>query len=384
MKILIAAPRFVPGKTYGAEVYFINMLAGLLRLKDVRDEVIVATNTETAPWMAKTFTSGQTCLGDIKVAALSVPQNTMKAIAYEQWALPSLTQQTGADVVFFPFNLMPAFGISSGKQRTGSVLMVHDLVSHFYRTHFPKYRPIFNRMQSLLLRASIARAGAIITPTQAMADDLSAAFPRVAGKISAIHEAASNFTEGHSKTELPEAWQGARHLLMQSGAKLPHKSQNTSLEALAILKQEAPELYADIRLVITGGEVSDKAKLSKAIEAYGIQDAVTVAGRVPRPALEALASQATLHLFPTLYEGFGLGIVEALALGKNFVASDLPVLREVSEGQGLFFKPGNAAAMADTLKQALVEPQAPTRAPEWSWDDHGRVLLTILRSQAGV
>lgn len=384
MKILISVPRFLPHTTYGAEIYFTHMLQGLLRVKETSDEITVAANAKAAHWMTETFTSAHMFGEGINVVAMPVPHNTVSGLAYEQWALPRLVRSYGADVTFFPFNFMPTMGIAPTKQGNGSVLMVHDLVSHFYRAHFPRYRPAFNYIQASILRRSIIRAGAIITPSQAMADDLLKAYPEVLGKVTVIREAVPCFPNGHSEAELPEVWQQTPHLLMQSGAKLPHKSQNTSLEALAILKRVAPKLYDDIRLVITGGSPSEQEELATAVAEHGIEDVVDLAGRVPRATLGALAARANLHLFPTLYEGFGLGIVESLALGKNFVASDLPVLREVSEGQGIFFEPGNAVAMAQALKKALTSRLAPTIPPNWDWDDHGRALLTIIRSAAGM
>ena len=381
MRLLVVATRFVPGKTYGAEVYFKHMLKAVLREIAPEDEVVIAANMGAFAWMTETFIDRHKAPENIKVDALSVPKSTIRALVYEQFALPRMANKHGCDVVFFPFNLMPVFGNLFRRVGPRTVLMVHDLVSFFYLKHFSEYRPAFYRLQAWILKRSINKAGAIIVPTQAMADDLSTHFPGQARKVRVIHEAAPPLLGDPASIELPTAWQQAPHLLLQSGAKLPHKSQNTSLEALAYLKRNSPKLYDDICLVITGGNNDEQAELRSAIERFGVQDAVEVAGRLPRETLEALSARAKLHLFPTLYEGFGLGIAEAICLGKNFVASDLPVLREVSHGQGVFFEPGNAVSMANALGRALCQSLSPTRAPGWVWSDHARALIGILREQ---
>lgn len=382
MKLLVAATRFVPGKTYGAEVYFTQMLLALLREIAPDDEVVICVNLEAAGWITETFVASPAAAEIVKVDALSIPTDTPRALVYEQFALPWLANKHGCDVVFFPFNLMPVFGNPFGRTEARTVLMVHDLVSFYYLKHFPDYRPGFNWLQSWFLKRSIAKARAIAVPTQAMADELAALFPSQARKVSVIHEAAPEIQLEVGSTQLPSAWQDARHLILQSGAKLPHKSQNTSLEALAHLKHNSPDLYGGICLVITGGNNDEQAELHAAIERYGVEDVVKVAGRVPRETLDALARRAKLHLFPTLYEGFGLGIAEALSLGKNFVASDLPVLREVSGDQGFFFDPGNAVSMAAQLERALTKPLSPTLAPAWDWSDHAKALIRMLSGQA--
>ena len=381
MRLLVVATRFVPGKTYGAEVYFKHMLQAVLREIAPEDEVVIATNMDASAWMTETFIDHNTPPENIKVDALCVPKSTIRALVYEQFALPGVANKHGCDVVFFPFNLRPVFGNPFRRVGASTLLMVHDLVSFFYLKHFPDYRPAFNRLQAWILKCSINKAKAIVVPTQAMADDLSAHFPGQAHKVSVIHEAAPPLLGDPASIELPTAWRQVPHLLLQSGAKLPHKSQNTSLEALAYLKRNSPALYDDICLVITGGNNEEQAELRSTIERFGVQDAVDVAGRVPRETLEALSAQAELHLFPTLYEGFGLGIAEAMCLGKNFVASDLQVLREVSHGQGVFFEPGNAVSMANALHRALSQPLPPTRAPAWAWSDHAKALIEILREQ---
>lgn len=365
MNIVISALRFTPRKSYGAEVYLTHMLSALARVA-TSHRLTVLCASASRDWFIQEFPT-------IEVRGHSMPRGTVLALAEEQRVAASLIRAAQGDVAFFPFNLMP---IVPGP----TVLMVHDLASFYYRSHFPKYRPAFNRAQKMMVSMSIRTAQAIVTPSRAAAEEVANHFPSAAARITTIPEAVPSLPVDSGAT-LPAAWTRSRYLLLQTGAKLPHKSQHTSLEALALLKDRAPQLYDQLQLVVTGGDPAELADLNAFALRCGIADRVHLAGRVPREVLGAVAARADLHLFPTLYEGFGLGIVEALSLGRPFLASDLPVLREVAGGEGVFFTPGDAAEMATKLEAMLAAPLLPVTAPAWTWEDHARGLLSVLSAQ---
>lgn len=365
MNIVISALRFNPGKTYGAEVYLGHMLPALARAA-TSHRLTLLCRSASRDWFTREFPG-------IEVRDHPMPGGRVLGLAEEQRVAASLIRAAKGEVAFFPFNLMP---VVPGP----TVLMVHDLASFFYRSHFPQYRPAFNLAQKMMVSVSIRTARAIVTPSRAVAEEVARHFPAAAARITPIPEAVP-LLSGDSGAMLPDAWTQGRYVLLQTGAKLPHKSQHTSLEALALLKERAPRLYDQLQLVVTGGDAAELADLNAVALRCGVADRVHLAGRVPREVLGAASARADVHLFPTLYEGFGLGIVEALSLGRPFLASDLPVLREVAGGQGVFFTPGDAAEMATKLEAMLSAPSSPVTAPAWTWDDHARELLSVLSAQ---
>ena len=371
MRVIISALRFFPGRTYGAEVYFSSLLQGLNNEIQAADDIAVTGSPELCNWV-----------GDIAPNIAQIPQNTpistIASMLYEWLMIHHIAKKWNADIVFFPFNTMPPIRIKS-------VLMLHDLVSYFYADNFPNYASTHNRILRWLIKHSVSNADAIIVPSHAIAAEIARIFPHQTKKTIAIHEAATVRQIDTGTTEQLNI--NKQHLLLQTGAKLPHKSQHTGIEAIAFIKKHDPTLAQQIVLAITGGSATEIESLQAQVVTLGIEDNIQLLGKVSDSLLESLSNQATLHLFPTLYEGFGLGIVEAQKIGKAILASRIPVLEEVSSGIGEFFEPGNASELGIKIIELLgnserlnyLETEGRAWAQKWNWNNHARALLDEMK-----
>jgi glycosyltransferase involved in cell wall biosynthesis len=106
------------------------------------------------------------------------------------------------------------------------------------------------------------------------------------------------------------------------------------------------------------------------------------AGHVSDTELVALLSGAAALLYPSLYEGFGLPPLEAWACGTPALVSDIPVLRESTEGRGELLPVGDVPAWADALRRALRGELVVPTPPVWQWSDAGRQLIAALESSS--
>jgi glycosyltransferase involved in cell wall biosynthesis len=256
-------------------------------------------------------------------------------------------------------------------------------VNRFYRREFPRVAPLPNRLKAALVGGSIRRAARVVTPSQAVADEVEAAYPSARGRTFAVPEAAD--AHGGAPVEaspVPRRFPGERLVLVPSFCG-PHKNVGTLVDALALLRARDGALAASLRVVFTGSRNADFEAVEARAARLGVGDLLVQTGFVSRGALLGLYREVDLVAYPSLYEGFGLPVVEAQAAGTPLVLADIPVLREVSGGRATFFDPRRPERLAAVLEALLRDPparQAPgaVHAPR-TWDDYAEDLVRHCR-----
>ncbi|MSY92421.1 MAG: glycosyltransferase, partial [Actinobacteria bacterium] len=163
----------------------------------------------------------------------------------------------------------------------------------------------------------------------------------------------------------------------------PHKNHATLVAAFARIAEK----HDGVRLVFTGGAGSSDSVIQSTIEAYGLDSKVIRTGRVPEADLDLLYRAATMMAFPSLYEGFGLPVLEAMSRGCPVVASDAGSLPEVAGDAAEFVDPIDVAGWANALG-ALIEDSARRtvlarsgfdRVTQFAWSVSAQSLLSVYR-----
>jgi glycosyltransferase involved in cell wall biosynthesis len=155
--------------------------------------------------------------------------------------------------------------------------------------------------------------------------------------------------------------------LLYPARRWPHKNHARLFEAFALLRRERPEL----RLVLTGGgDFSD------------VPDGVEARGHVPRAEVMSLMQRASALVYPSLYEGFGLPPLEAMACGCPVASSNAASLPEVVEDAARLFDPHDPQAIADAVHEVLADPQpwierGLIHAARFSWDETARATDAV-------
>ena len=160
--------------------------------------------------------------------------------------------------------------------------------------------------------------------------------------------------------------------MLASGQRLPHKNWTGLIRALALLDEEVRP-----QLVITGARGEDP--LRPLVDALGMHDWVTLKGWVDDDELAALKGRARAMAMPTLCEGFGLPVLEAMSIGLPVLASDIPVLREVGGDAALWFDPRSTRSIADALSRGADPARADGRAERGRARAGAAVLLAAGR-----
>ena len=170
------------------------------------------------------------------------------------------------------------------------------------------------------------------------------------------------------------------------GSANPNKNFKGLLQAFSVLRQQLPEKTKRTRLVIAGS-IGDRIFS----EAVGQQENVVQTGYVSDGELRTLYENAACFVFPSFYEGFGLPLLEAMALGCPAVSSNAASLPALGEGAALFFDPHSPEQMANAIAQVLTDPvfrtelseQGKLRAIQFRWRETARQTWDILLEAAG-
>jgi glycosyltransferase involved in cell wall biosynthesis len=162
---------------------------------------------------------------------------------------------------------------------------------------------------------------------------------------------------------------GARRVILCVAAMRPHKNQETLIRAATLLDQ-------DTVVVLAGHAEPYELELKALTRELGLEERVRFVGYVSGAELEGLWSVAACAVFPTLGEGFGIPVLEALAHGVPVAASSLPVLQEVGGELPHFFDPRDrtdaARAIRDALEDTRTAELGPARAGTFTWDAAAR------------
>ncbi len=284
--------------------------------------------------------------------------------AYAAWLALGARGRLAADVAFFPHYDVPPLGALPP-----AVVTVHDLMHFRLPAMFAAHKRL---LAARVLRRAVRRAARVVTGAEHARRDLTAWMPWAAERITVVpHGVDPSFAAPVPEPAL--AWSGAlRPYLLCVGNRKPHKNVVTAVEVLARLRARRPEL----RLVLAGPRFRGSDGVAERAAALGVADAVVDAGPVSEDRLRALYRDAECLLFPSLYEGFGLPVLEAMASGTPVVASDRTSVPEVVGDAGLMVEALDADAMAaaverlwsDGALRASLVTRGRERAAAFTWE----------------
>ena len=234
------------------------------------------------------------------------------------------------------------------------VVTIHDCI----HLRFPQYLP--NRGAHLYARAFMAlaarRARRVLTVSQASKDDILHYLGLPASKVEVIYNALDERLAS-APTDDDIARVRGRFLLtspyvLYTGNIKPHKNVDRLIEAFAILRRRGS---GDLKLLIIGDEISKYPNLRRLVHRFQLHQHVRFLGFVPDATLAVLYRLTSVFVFPSLYEGFGLPPLEAMASGVPVVTSNVSSLPEVVGDAALLIDPMDAGAIADAMGRVLSD-----------------------------
>jgi glycosyltransferase involved in cell wall biosynthesis len=305
-----------------------------------------------------------------------------------QSALPSLLVRDKVDVFWGTQHVLPIWGAPA----VSMVVTVHDLVPYLFPGTMRRRNLLLSR---LLLPASLRRAQAIVTVSDSTRRDLLRFFSLKTPLVETVYAGlASTFARPPDRAGLAARLAADFGLsppyLLGVGTLEPRKNIGTTLRAFALLAERIPH-----RLVLVGGRGWKSRGLLEEMEKGPWRDRLLYTGHVREDQLPDLYAGADVFLFPSLYEGFGSPLLEALACGVPVVTSNVSSLPEVAGDAGILIDPGRPQEMADAVMAILTDPErrqrmivrGRERAAEFTWDKAaGRMVelfAELLRRRPG-
>lgn len=269
---------------------------------------------------------------------------------------------------------------------TPTVLTVHDLIFERHPEHHTRRNVWFLKVG---MRLFTRAAGAIIAVSEQTRRDLIDLYALSADKIHVVYEGVDPRFRPASEAEVARVrahYRLARPYLLMVGTLEPRKNHAAALQALARLKAEGhPHM-----LVIVGGSGWLFEPVHRLVEDLGLQNDVLFTGYVPAADLPALYSGAACVLLPSLYEGFGFPVLEAMACAAPVVCSNVSSLPEVTGDAALLVPPTDVDALVAALRLVLSQPaltdvlrcRGPLQAARFRWDRCAAETVEVYRALA--
>ncbi len=295
---------------------------------------------------------------------------SLQSLKIANWEFPRWSKRDKVDVFWSPRHHLPFLLPRS----LPAVVTIHDLVWR----RFPETMPWQARvLEWAAMSVSIARAQQVIAVSQFTADELAHFYPAAAGRCSVVHLAARRLSAVSVAAD-------ASPYFLFVGTQEPRKNLEVLLQAVALL----PATHQ--RLLVAGapgwGGIDAKALATE----LGIADRVEILGYVDDRRLAELYAGATALVFPSIYEGFGLPVVEAMSRGIPVIVSDRASLPEVAGDAGIVVATDSPQGLAAAMEKLATDEtwrtgcaaRSQQRSRDFSWERAAQQTLAILEAAA--
>jgi glycosyltransferase involved in cell wall biosynthesis len=302
----------------------------------------------------------------------------------EHLSIPLKLRRLRVDLFHSPHYVLPLLC------PTRAVVTIHDCI-HLL---FPQYLPNRGAVHyaGFMMRSAIRRSALVLTVSEASRADILRFFPEAAAERvlvvpNAIDPAILDDPGEAEQERVRERYQIRGRFVLYAGNVKPHKNLERLISAFAAARQHGG--LEDVKLILIGDEVSKQGSLRRTMEAAGLRHDVRFFGFVPDRTLACLYRMASAFAFPSLYEGFGLPPLEAMACGAPVVTSRLSSLPEVVGDAALLVDPYSVDDIASALRRVILDDalrselisRGRARARAFSWEQSvERIHAAYLRA----
>ncbi len=276
------------------------------------------------------------------------------------------------------------------------VMTVHDMLEHLSRAR--QQTGFWGALHFQLTKQVLQGAARIFAVSNFTKIEVEKLFGIPAGRIEVVYNAIDErFLHGHASAAdrqlIAERYQVTYPFLLYAGRISPHKNVVRMIEAFSALKTELEkdQAFPDLKLIIIGDDVSGNPDLRRTVIRSGVQNDVRFLGFVPIEVLRTFYDQAKIFVFPSLYEGFGLPPLEAMAHGTPVVTSNVSSLPEVVGNAAVLVHPENVFEIMRALHRVLMDQPLREKMKErsyrqvtkFSWEKSVRRIMDVYQEVAG-
>lgn len=348
--------------------YTSNLAQALVDQLEIGEQLtLIRDNSAPSAWHFPTPEKNRLSIADIPVSSFGLGQQT---------AVPRQLRELAINNYHSPFYLMPY------TLRIPAAVTIHDLIPQ----HYPQYVSLRARLFfKAAVRMAMWRAQEIITISQSSRRDLLNMYPIDPARITAIPLAPASCFSLQPKHEINRVTQKYQlsDYVLYLGINKPHKNILRLLEAWKKIASPA-------QLVIAGAWDNRYPEAKLKVHELGLSERVIFLGAVDEDDLPGLYAGAQLFVFPSIYEGFGLPVIEAMACGTVVACANSSSLPEIAADAAVLFNPHSVDDMASAINEILADKQRQSKlrelglnqASRFSWAQTANETLKVYRRLA--
>ena len=351
---------------FGIGTYIRNLLRQLARLDRSTEFVLLARPGDCQ------------ALGTLGENFRAVAETAGNYSVTEQLAIPFALKREGVTLFHAPHYVLPPL------VRCPSVVTIHDCI----HLMFPQYLPnrFAHRYAKTFISLAARRATRVLTVSESSKADILRFVDAPPEKIDVIYNAYDErFGIEPNEEEVVrvrERYQLGDEFVLYAGNVKPHKNLERLIQAFQIVRSRG---LGDLKLVLIGDDISRYAALRRAVHRHQLHKYVRFLGYLPEETLAVMYRLASVFVFPSIYEGFGLPPLEAMASGTPVVTSNVSSLPEVTGGAAVLVDPYDPEAIADGMHRVLTDEdlrqdlrrKGLARCRQFSWGQSVRRVRAI-------
>ena len=375
MKIAIHAADLDHNRIDGTRVYLSNMLKNFGKL-DQADSFLVYHRDSFNPHLAPPE------FNNYFIKKISFPILwTQTRFAFEIFRdLP--------DVLWMPVHNMPLLR----KKNLKVVVTIHDLAFKIFPGYFTKKDCLkLNKLSDMAIR----NADHIIAVSHSTKNDILKFYPEIsAEKISVVYHGfdgelfKQKFSDEYSDNLLRNYKLQTKNYILYVGAIQPRKNLKVLIEAFEKIKEESVSWRTDLKLVIAGSPAWKCNGIIEKISNSKFSSDIIITGNIKFEKISALYRNAKMFIFPSLYEGFGIPVLEAMASGIPVICAENSSLTEVGGEAALYFKTNDSQNLAECINRIVKDAEFERsliqkgikNVENFSWEKCAQETLEILHS----
>lgn len=383
LKIVIDARRI---RDFGIGTYIRNLIHALARV-DQKNRYVLVTSAAEAPLLAG-------LPAQFEVAAYGAADTRL----LEHASFPLFLHRFGAEVYHIPLNRVPFF------MPRPYVVTIHDMASLL----FDQQGGFRRNLRRYLFRRGLRRADKVMAVSASTRRDVVNILGIPSERVRLVYSApAAEFfwhgraadaraagprTEERERLRILERYQIHYPFLLYAGNIRPQKNIPRLVEAFAVVRGELAHhpKYADLRLIIIGDQIARNPAVRRAVVHSRVETCARFLGFVPFDTLRIFYECAAAFVFPSLYEGFGLPPLEAMASGTPVVTSNVSSLPEAVGDAAVLVNPENVFDIARGIRDLLLDDDLRHRlilkgkeqAARFSWERTAREVIEVYEEAA--
>jgi len=371
MKICFDARVIINEKT-GIGNYSMNLLRALLELDRANQYVVLihqGLNT------------------DHEMYKLDFPNLTRERVnippvsIHQQYRIPAMLRKIDPDIYHYPNWDVPIF------HRYKTIVTIHDLTYVLHRNLYKRFYHAKKLYTRLNIYWGMKQAKKIIVVSKSTKEDLVKYFQTPEHKIEVIYEAKNQYflQNGSAKNEIRvdnHDFDLKTRYFLYVGERRPHKNLVRMIEAFALFKKQIPGSF---KFLIGGKDYNHYDEPEKKVNELGLSGEVKFIGYIADEMLKPLYSRAICFMFASIYEGFGIPILEAMSCGTPVITSNISSMPEIADDAAIKVNPYNVEEIAHAMRAIVSDEKmradyierGKARAREFSWEKAAEQTLAL-------